>query len=190
MAGCEKDNWTLLRDGDERAWRALFEEHYAVLCHFAVQFVQDRFTAEALVGDVLFTLWERRDNLEIRDSVRSYLLRAVRNRCLNHLQSFNNKKMSQLSSVAQEGLEQVMKEDYQGRLLELEDELQKAVAQLPGNSRIVFEKSRVEQLKYEEIAQELGISVNTVKFHMKKALALLREKLAKYLALIPLFLFF
>ncbi len=87
-------------------------------------------------------------------------------------------------------LEAMMLEDYEGRLLELEEEVQKAVSQLPGHSRTVFERSREGHLKYEEIAREMGISVNTVKFHMKKALALLRSYLAKYLSLFLAFLFF
>ena len=93
--------------------------------------------------------------------------------------------MNQFSSVGEEYLEQLMLEDYEGRLLELEEEVQRAVSQLPEHSRVVFEKSREGNLKYEEIARELGISVNTVKFHMKKALSLLRATLAKYLVLLP-----
>ena len=185
MTGSEKDQWKLLQQGDERAWRVLFEQHYAVLCHFARQFVHDRFVAEALVGDVLFTLWEKRVELQIQGPLRPYLIQAVRNRCLNHLKSFNSKHMNPFSSVGEEYLEQLMLEDYEGRLLELEEEVQRAVSQLPEHSRVVFEKSREGNLKYEEIARELGISVNTVKFHMKKALSLLRATLAKYLVLLP-----
>ena len=95
--------------------------------------------------------------------------------------------MSRFSSLGEEDLEGMLLENYEGRLLTLEEEVEKAVSQLPEYSRVVFEKSREEQLKYEEIARELGISVNTVKFHMKKALALLREHLARYLAAALLF---
>ena len=188
MAQKEQDRWELLQQGDERAWKDLFEHHYAVLCHFANQFVRDRFTAEALVGDVFFTLWEKRSTLEVRESMRPYLLRAVRNRCLNHLKSFHNRRMQQLSSLAAGELEQMMLEDYEGRLLELEEDVEQAVSRLPEHSREVFEMSRSEHLKYEEIALKMGISVNTVKFHMKKALSLLRDYLAKYLALVLFFL--
>ncbi len=183
--------WKLLRQGDEQAWKKLFEDHYAVLCHFAFQFVRDRFTAEALVGDVFYTLWEKRSTLEIHESMRPYLLRAVRNRCLNHLDTFNSKRMQQFSSLPAGQLERILLEDYEGRLLELEDDLEKAVSQLPEHTRMVFEKSRGEHLKYEEIARQMGISVNTVKFHMKKALSLLRASLAKYLpAAVSLFMLF
>ena len=181
MTGQGNDLWKTLRQGDEQAWRELFECHYAVLCHFATQFVHDRFTAEALVGDVFYTLWERRNTLDVHESMRTYLLRAVRNRCLNHLEAFNNKRMQRFSSLSAAQLERLMLEDYQGRLLELEDEVEKAVSQLPEHTREVFEKSREGHLKYEEIARQMGISVNTVKFHIKKALSLLRKYLSNYL---------
>ena len=75
-------------------------------------------------------------------------------------------------------------DDYPlGRLLEreLEHEIRRSVAALPAECRQVFLKSRFERKKYEEIAAELGISVNTVKYHIKNALARLHDSLGKYL---------
>lgn len=67
---------------------------------------------------------------------------------------------------------------------ELEQEIRKAIDEMPEESRIVFKKSRFELKKNEEIAQELGISVNTVKYHIKRALSFLRERLRGYLPLL------
>jgi RNA polymerase sigma-70 factor (ECF subfamily) len=64
---------------------------------------------------------------------------------------------------------------------ELENEINKVVKQMPKECKAVFEKSRFEEKTYEEIASEMNISVNTVKYHIKNALALFRKKLAKYL---------
>lgn len=77
-----------------------------------------------------------------------------------------------------------------GTLLEreLEEEIYKAIDKLPNECRRVFDKSRFEGKSYEEISQELGISVNTVKYHIKNALASLQTNLSKYL--ITLLLFF
>ena len=73
-----------------------------------------------------------------------------------------------------------------GRLLEkeLEEKIIRAVESIPPESRQVFRKSRFERKKNDEIAQELGISVNTVKYHIKRALAILREHLGEYLMLL------
>ena len=71
---------------------------------------------------------------------------------------------------------------------ELEHEIRMAIDKLPVECRCVFEKSRFEEKKYEEISQELGISINTVKYHIKNALSFLQTELSKYL--IALILFF
>ena len=74
------------------------------------------------------------------------------------------------------------------RQRELENEIYKAIDKLPDECRRVFAKSRFEGKSYEEISQELGISVNTVKYHIKNALSFLQTELSKYL--IALILFF
>ena len=54
-----------LMEGNEKAYRMLYEKHYAVLCHIANQYVKDDFLAETIVNDVIFHLWEIRSNLQI-----------------------------------------------------------------------------------------------------------------------------
>lgn len=72
---------------------------------------------------------------------------------------------------------------------ELESELIRNIEELPLECRTVFKKNRFEQKKYEEIAIELNISVNTVKYHMKKALSCLQQRMEKYLKLLVLYVF-
>lgn len=187
-----------LKEGKESAYRLLYEKHYAVLCHLAREWVGDDFTAETLVSDVIFHLWEIRESLEIRVSLRSYLVQAVRNHCLDYLSS--RRERTEVTFSAFEGGEEgekpfaeryVRSDDYPlGRLLaqELEQTVRRAIAALPEDCRRVFCKSRFEGKKYEEIAAELDISVNTVKYHMKNALTRLHDSLGKYLFL--LFVFF
>ncbi len=64
---------------------------------------------------------------------------------------------------------------------ELEEQITASISKLPKECRVVFQKSRFEEKRYEEIACELGISVNTVKYHIKRALSLLKLDLGKYL---------
>lgn len=177
-----------LKDGVDAAYKFLYDHHYQILCHVAAQYVKDDFLAETIVGDVIFHLWEVRESIEINTSLRQYLMTSVRNRCLDYLKSQHCQKEV---PVAQNGLQDfpvlqyVKTDDYPlGRLLEkeLEGEIMGAIDRLPEDCRRVFRLSRFEQLKYEEIAQQLNISVNTVKYHIKHALALLHEQLGKYLA--------
>lgn len=177
-----------LKEGKERAYKFLYDQHYQILCHVAAQYVKDDFLAETIVGDVIFHLWEVRESLEINTSIRSYLMTSVRNRCLDYLKSqYNQKEVSMSSPGLQDFpvLNYIKGDDYPlGRLLEqeLEGEIIKAIDRLPEECRRVFHLSRFEEKKYEEIARELDISVNTVKYHIKRALALLHEDLGKYLA--------
>lgn len=76
-----------LRQGREAAYKFLYDHHYLVLCHVAEQYVKDSFLSETIVSDVIFHLWEIHETLEIHTSIRSYLVQAVRNRCLNFLNS-------------------------------------------------------------------------------------------------------
>ncbi len=183
-----------LKTGNEDAYQYIYDRHYALLCHIANGYVKDQFLAETIVGDTIFHLWEIRETLEISVSLRSYLSRAVRNRCINYLNSEWERREISFSSLMPDEItdDRITVSDSHplGTLLEreLEEEIYKAIDKLPNECRRVFDKSRFEGKSYEEISQELGISVNTVKYHIKNALASLQTNLSKYL--ITLFLFF
>ena len=178
-----------LKNGVDAAYKYLYDQHYQILCHVAAQYVKDDFLAETIVGDVIFHLWEVRETIEINTSVRSYLMTCVRNRCIDYLKSqYHTREVAHSDTGLRDFpvLQYVKDDDYPlGKLLEkeLEDEIMNAINRLPDECRRVFNMSRFENRKYEEIAQELKISVNTVKYHIKHALALLHEDLGKYLTM-------
>ena len=193
----EKSLVEQLRRGNESAFRYIYEHHYALLCHFANQMLGDMTIAEEIVDDAIFYLWEHRAKIEITHSIRAYLMRTVRNHCLNELNSLRHRTEIASSTFFLpeniEFLDKLFVEENQplGYLLEQESEseLQKGIEELPDNCRAVFLKSRVEQKKYEEIAIDLGISVNTVKYHIKNALALLQQRMEKYLQMLVFYFF-
>ena len=88
-----------LKIGNEDAYQYIYDRHYALLCHVASGYVKDQFLAETIVGDTIFHLWEIRETLEISVSIRSYLVRAVRNRCINYLNSEWEKREIAFSSL-------------------------------------------------------------------------------------------
>lgn len=182
-----------LQEGNESAYKYLYEHHYVVLCHIAENYVKDRFIAETIVGDVIFHIWEIRESLVITENLRKYLICSVRNRCLNYLKAESYKKEAALSLFADvELFDNILVDDSHplGILLEheLEDKIQEVVTRLPKDCQRVFVKSRFENKSYEEISLELNISVNTVKYHIKNALAFLNKHLSEYL--ISFFYFF
>lgn len=176
-----------LKEGREKAYEFVYNYHYPILCHIAEQYVHDSFLAETIVSGVILHVWEIRDSLNIQTSIRSYLAQSVRNRCLNYL----NSQVQQRELVLDKGnitdlplVKYIQSDDYPlGRLLseELEDRISEAIERLPEECRRVFCMSRFEGMKNQEIAKVLGLSINTVKYHMKRALALLQDDLHKYL---------
>lgn len=174
-----------LHDGDIKAFEWIYNHYYELLCRYAYRFLKDRNSAEEIIDDVMCSLWIRHEKVEIRQ-IRSYLFRAVRNLCLNHLKSCSWSSNTSISPEENTAfLDALFCDDEHplGMLLEkeFEKELCKAVDNLPEECRKVFEMSRRDNKKYEEISRELGISINTVKYHIKNALRQINISMAKYL---------
>lgn len=172
-----------LKRGDNQAYKCLYDKHFIILCGVAYQYVGDTFLAKSVVSDVIFHLWEIRDRLSIRGALRKYLVFSVRNRCLDYLKS--ERYQREVSLSASECENRIWESDNYplGKLLEneLEQKIGEALEGLPSECKRVFFKSRFENKKYEAISKELGISVPTVKYHMKRAVELLYKALGKYL---------
>jgi len=177
-----------LRSGEHGAYEAVFKSWYSPLCAYACSMLRDSDEAEEVVQKMFCTLWDKRTEIEVQLSLKAYLYRAVHNQCLNRIKhsSVRAKHKSELLHVNDEAHDSVNSRVEYG---ELQQELNRAVALLPAQCRKVFELSRVGQLSYQAIAEQLQISRNTVENHMAKALRLLRQSLKEFLPLIALLLF-
>ena len=178
----QRDDPTLLqaiRQDDESAFDALFRAYYEPLCHYACSLTDgDLDEAEDLVQQTFVKLWEQRAAFDVQWSVKAYLYKMVHNRCLNRLRDARTREKYKVYNAEQ--LEQVH-EQQPGAATELSERIQKALTTLPPECRRIFELSRFEELKYREIADQLGISIKTVETQMGKALRLMRTELADYL---------
>lgn len=180
-----------VKEGDDSAFRHLYDIYYHRLFCIARQYLQDEFLAETIVSDVFFHLWETRKALDIRISLNAYLIRMVRNFSLNYLQKNYVEKEVSLNGIDLSSPLLFLSEDYPlGRLMEKEliDKVHEEINRLPKETRQVFILSRLEELKHEEIATQLGVSVNTVKYHIKQALSILRARLKDYIIVLLAFL--
>ena len=173
----------LLKEGDNKAYKYLYDRHYSLLCAIAYEYTGNCFASENVVNEVIFHIWEKRETLEIATSLRNYLICAVRNRCINSLRMEYGRREVSFSSLNRDEYETLSSSEAVDTPLSilLEEELDERIAQaienLPADSRRIFKMSRYEDKHYDRIAQETGISVNTVKYHIKKALAQLRDEL-------------
>lgn len=166
-----------IRKGDKACFQRVFENYYEKLCDYAFTILRDRDEAEDAVQTMFLKVWEKREGLMITHTVKSYLYRAIHNFCLNQLEHRDiRQKHVEFSMHHATDIQQP--EVFQ---TELEGNIQSAIEQLPEQCRIIFKMSRYEELKYSEIAERLGISVNTVENQVSKALRILRTQLTNIL---------
>lgn len=168
-----------LRQGDRDAFDTIFRAHYPSVVAVAERIAGERAVGEEVGQDVMLELWRRRESVSVEESLRAYLVRAARNRALNHLR---HERMKVRTAPFAAG-ETVTAPEAPARLAEQEIEaaVREAVSTLPERCREVFELSRGAGLRYAEIADTMGISVKTVEAQMGKALRVLRERLAAWL---------
>lgn len=167
----------------------IYKLYYPKMFSFAKNYVLENEEAENIVQDVFVVLWEKKDEIEVTVSLTTYLFTLVKNRCLNFLRHklLEEEYNTQLKEELNFKLYSLESFDYSYQSeQELQEIIQRALDNLPERCREVFIKSRIEGLKYKEISEELGISVNTVENQMVTALKKLRVELKQYL---PLFLF-
>lgn len=167
--------------GDEKAFDTLFLRYYPVLCAYASQFVGVE-DGQEVVQDMMVWLWENRKMILFENTPKNYLYRAVRNRCLT-LINRNELKQRIVSSMHEKIQSQYEDPDFY-IVNELSERIETAIASLPDSYRQAFEMNRFQDMTYQEIARQLGISSKTVDYRIQQALKLLRIQLKDYLSLL------
>jgi RNA polymerase sigma-70 factor, ECF subfamily len=173
VIGTEDDLIKRLNNKDSSALRYLFDLHYLKLCQYAFTYLKDMNEAEDVVQNLFVDIWEKKGHLEIRQSLQQYLFRSVYYKCLNALEYKQVRKKHVQDGQYQMGEGAANEDDREEKRMAIQNALDK----LPERCKQVFVLSRFEELKYGEIAERLGISINTVENHMGKALRLLRAEL-------------
>lgn len=153
----------------------LFRYNYRPLCLYALHYLQDADLAEDVVQESYTALWEKlQEGVHVLNR-KSYLYMMVRNRCLDHLR----KKGIPTESLKPYDTYGIIDDDDAQERSQTEARMWTAIDSLPEKCREVFIMSKREGMKYEEIAQELGISENTVRNQISKALKVLKEGVHK-----------
>jgi len=175
-----------LKTGSQKAFETVFKKYYKLLCVEARGYFRNNHLIEEIVCDVFTKVWQNRAEITISASLREYLIKSVRNNCINyyrmqkvqeklkHNLDENQKKAYALIDIGEDPLEYTISN-------ELEKHLNEAIESLPERYKQAFKLSRFNDLTYEEIAVEMGISINGVKINIKKALEQLRKKMTDYL---------
>ena len=156
----------------------LFRYNYRPLCLYALHYLNDPVTVEDIVQDCFASLWEKTKEGTAVNNRRSYLYMMVRNRCLDNLRKAGI-RTEELKPYDTYGI--IDDDDAQQRS-QIEARLWTAIDSLPEKCREIFLMSKRDGLKYEEIAEELGISENTVRNQISKALKTLKEGAQKIIS--------
>ena len=164
---------------DKAQFEQLFKLHFSYLCNFAFQYVHDANSAQDICQKVFIRLWEKRVDIDMNQSIKSYLFTAVKNRCLNHIRD-HKKYRSQLLDIDCGQFEFATEDRDVFAETELQAKIEGILDDLPPKCRQVFEMSRFQDMKYREIAEELKVSQKTVEAHMTKAMKIFREALHDY----------
>ncbi len=160
------------------AYETLFKTYYNLLCHHAMDYSNDIAAAQDAVSEVFARIWEKRKQLSIEISVKSYLYRAVSNQCIDTIRKNYHKKVVLVDSVMlYDNVDDEITPSSIYETRELSQKVEVAVRQLPKQCGIVFRLSRESGLKYQEIANKLNISIKTVETQMGRAFKLLRLSL-------------
>lgn len=172
-----------IRNGDERAFESLFRSYYKTLCYFSHKIVKDAIVAEEIVQDIFYYIWEKHGTLDLNTSVKSYLFKSAHNNSLKYLR--HQKIVVGYEDRVKATLEASydLQENY-AEVGEIMHIIKQTLDQVPDRSREIFNLNRNEGLKYQEIADQLNVSIKTVEAHMTSVLKLFRENLKEYMTIV------
>ncbi|NBC24757.1 MAG: RNA polymerase sigma-70 factor [Bacteroidetes bacterium] len=171
---------------DEQAFRIIYDRYWSKLFHYALNVLEDKTVCEDIVQEVFVSLWQSSDSLKI-DNLSAYLFQSVKFQIFKYLRNYK---------IARRHLERIAllqsHNDTEDQLIakELETELNRVIDCLPERCRQIFLLSRIEHRSNQEISLQLGLSIQTVKNQISKALAYLREEIPPDASLVLLLFLF
>jgi RNA polymerase sigma-70 factor, ECF subfamily len=165
-----------IREGDKGQFESLFRSSYVALVRYAKTLIKDHDSAEEIVQDLFFRIWQDRNKIKIESSLNGYLFRSVHNKCLHYIEhqkvvAKHSEEMSFKTEEAPESPADILQHK------ELQTRIALILEKLPERCGRIFYMNRFDGLKYAEIAEKLAISVKTVEADMGKALKEFRKEL-------------
>lgn len=177
-----------LKEGDDAAFEKIYNKTYPVLFSYVLNFLENRLFVEDVLEEIFLNLWEKRENLHIDVSIKSYLFKSAKNACLDFVRKKNVRDSYRTKIEKKYNIEKSLElfnpnETTVFENNEIKSTLQNAINNLPRKCRRVFRLSRHFKYKNKEIARLLRISESTVEMHMRTAITKLKEALKEFLIL-------
>ena len=192
----EKDLMEQLRKGSKNAFSNVFNHYYNGLCAYSYTFVKDHDTSGEIVQDFFAELLESQALYKVNISLKLFLYRSIHNKCINYLKSLSvsQARLARYAKYIQEENE-LFEMDTESDMYErfftenFEKDVYEAIDALAPQQKQIFTLSRFQQKSYADIADELDISINSVKTQMSRALQKLRASLIQKMGEHPLLFF-
>ncbi|MFR3329442.1 MAG: RNA polymerase sigma factor [Odoribacter splanchnicus] len=162
-----------IKNDDKKYFEYIFQVYSKEFYAFAYRILKDKEKAEDIIQDFFVKLWINRHKINITSSFKTFSYTAIHNSSLNNIRY--NKRLTDLADYAPQLINDV---EFEIRRAELREKLEHAIELLPDRCKVIFTKTCIEDKSYQKVADELNISVNTVKVQMSKAYKILRERLA------------
>jgi RNA polymerase sigma-70 factor (ECF subfamily) len=170
---------------DELFFRGLYKEYYHKAVYYANQYLNDYEASKEIVQEAFLSLWERREVLDFNHNIGAYLIKTIKNKCLNELRD-SIKKLQNIYSQKQADLilnQRSLLDDSSSLVenKELSLQIKRILDNMPLKMREVFLMNRDMELTYPQIAANQGVSVKTVEYRISRALAIFRKNLSEWM---------
>lgn len=169
----------------------IYSKYYSKLVRFSKEYVLTKADAENIVQDVFLFIWEKRDSLDTIQNINAFLFRLVKNKCVDFLRRKINteakNKEIQDALLKEYNFKLYSIQQFDDSLLsdeEIDHIIYKAIDTLPEKCREIFILCKIEGLKYEEVAEKMNISPNTVKNQVVIALKKMKKELKDFMPLL------
>lgn len=165
-----------LKKGDFEAFDRLFWCYQKRLYHFALSTLKDYEDARDVVQEAFLRIWKNRENLDEQSSLQSFLFTISYNIIVDTMR----KKVSDRNFrdyLQKNAIDKESQVEKEVEFNELRTIYNNAVEELPSERKKIYKLHRFENMKYEEIADQLELSVNTVRGQMYKAISYLRKRI-------------
>lgn len=169
--------------GEESALKSIYTNYYQKLCIYILNFTTDQNLVEDVVQDTFLKLWNKRENLRTDGSLNAYLYKVTYN---NFIDNYRKTKRldEEMDNIKLASLAELLDEDHEEIFSQRLQKVKEAIEQLPSRCKEIFLMNKEQGMRYQQIADELGISVKTVENQIGKALQAIRANIYLIIAII------
>ena len=177
-----------LKEGDKRALTILYNNYWKPLYISSFNLLKDKEVCEEIIQDVFIEIWNKRSDIQIKVSLKSYLYACVRYKVFAEFRKSKNLPIAIYEDLNNRF--QYASPETQMMHEELKKQVSLVVESLPEKCKMVFKLSRIEQLSHKEISEQLNVSTKTIENHITKALKILRLSLGNVMSIELILSFF